>query len=114
EALFGIVEGALRDRPHQAAGRDPADFDRAHFRMVADKLTDKVAEARSLSDRLTALVSISRDLSVERDPERLLEMCCRAGCGLLGVSYAAVGIVSGQPPVVERYVVCGSGGVEAA
>jgi signal transduction histidine kinase/CheY-like chemotaxis protein len=84
------------------------EFDQAHFRLVADKLTDKVGEARNLSERLTRLVELSLELNVEQDIPSMLETFCRAGCQLVGAGYTAIGIVAPDAVTLDHFVVRGA------
>ncbi len=112
EKLVTIVDGALRAKTPSANLTVSPDVDRAHFRLVADKLTDKVAEARSLSERLTTLIELSQELNVDQDLQHLLETFGRAGCGLLGAAYTAIGIVAPNGVTLDRFVLTGADGVE--
>jgi signal transduction histidine kinase/DNA-binding response OmpR family regulator len=93
EQLVSFVEGALAGEVQPVTLAVSTDFDRAHFRLVADKLTDKVAEVQTLSDRLTKLVELSFELTVDQTPQGLQALFGRAGRELLDAQYAATGIV---------------------
>jgi hypothetical protein len=60
---------------------------------VADKLTDKVAEVRTLGQRLTRLISLSLEMNVDNTLPRLQDIFGRVGRELLHTRYAAVGIL---------------------
>jgi signal transduction histidine kinase/DNA-binding response OmpR family regulator len=112
QQLISFVEGALAREIQPETFAVSADFDRAHFRLVADKLTDTVAEVRGLTGRLTKLVDLSLELDVEQDLQRLLERFCRAGCDLLETEYTVIGIAARDGRSVESFVARGTGCVE--
>jgi signal transduction histidine kinase/DNA-binding response OmpR family regulator len=105
EQLVDFVEAALGKEATPGTPALPSDFDRAHLRLVADKLTDKVAEVHSLSERLTKLIGLSLELAVDHDLPRLHELFGRAGCELLDTTYTAIGIVKSDVVTIDCFVV---------
>lgn len=106
-ALLSNVERALRTKTPDAKPEASDEFDHAHFRLVADKLTDKVDEARDLSQRLTRLVELSQALYVEQDLQRMLETFCQTGCQLLECKYTSIGIVAPNAVTIDHFIVRG-------
>src|SRR4029079_6819275 len=92
EQLIRFIDAALGMSSPPATLMVSTEFDQAHFRLVADKLTDKVAEVQSLSERLTTLVELSLQMNVDDVLWRFQDIFGRAGRELLDAEYAAVGI----------------------
>jgi signal transduction histidine kinase/DNA-binding response OmpR family regulator len=89
DTILGTVEAAL-------AGRQPAPplssetYDREHLRLVTDRLVQEVNELQAVNTRLGTLLEVSRQLTLERDPQRLLEVFGEAARDLLGARHAAI------------------------
>ena len=67
---------------------DPAAFDRAHLRLITDKLVAKANELEGANQRLSALTGLNLELASERDPYTLLAKVCRGARELLGSKIA--------------------------
>ncbi len=67
---------------------DPDAFDRAHLRLITDKLVAKANELEGANQRLSALTGLNLELASERDPYTLLAKVCRGARELLGSKIA--------------------------
>ncbi|HEU5097577.1 MAG TPA: GAF domain-containing protein [Roseiflexaceae bacterium] len=89
--------------PAPAPAAPPADsFDRAHTRLLTNKLAAKVDELTAVNDRLAALLELSRRLATERDPDKLLQTCCDAAREIVGATYAALDVRAADQPLAHR------------
>jgi signal transduction histidine kinase len=89
----GEVLGAAAEAPTPTA---PANFERKHRRLLTNKLAEKVRELAASNARLEALVTLGRQLALERDPLRLVESYCRGAREILGARYAAIGLLNDE------------------
>jgi signal transduction histidine kinase/CheY-like chemotaxis protein len=95
-----LAHGPLGLRP---ATVPPADtFDRAHTRLLTNKLAAKVDELTAVNDRLAALLDLSQRLAAERDPDALLQTCCDAAREIIGAKYAALDVRAEDQPSARR------------
>jgi signal transduction histidine kinase/CheY-like chemotaxis protein len=102
ELILQTVAGILAQEPaapRPAAAVSPPDsFDRAHTRLLTNKLTAKVDELTAVNERLAALLDLGQRLASERDPNSLLQICCDAARVIVGARYAALDArAEGQP-----------------
>lgn len=97
--------GAVLDHTSPAlADPQPADsFDRAHTRLLTDKLAAKVDELTTVADRLAALLDLSQRLAAERDPDTLLQICCDAARKISGAKYAALDVRTPDQPSFRHF-----------
>lgn len=75
----------------------------------ARQLAQSLPTAQSLGLRLAAVVELSLELVSERDPQRLLEQCCRAVQNIVTAKYAVLGVLDDTDDSL-RYLV--SSGLE--
>jgi len=106
ELILQTVAGVLSQgplAPRQAAAAPPLDsFDRAHTRLLTNKLAAKVDELTAVNDRLAALLDLSQRLASERDPSSLLQICCDAARVIIGAEYAALDVRAEDQPVARH------------
>lgn len=95
-----------------AAGAQPAEisdeFDRAHVRIMTDKLAEKVDELTILARRQNTLIELCLTLASERDPSRLLEKHCHTARELMGARQSAVGVFEEDCSSFRYYFTSGS------
>jgi CheY-like chemotaxis protein len=97
--------GAARRKAAAAAKGRPAYGLTKQFIQTVDNL-----EATSI--RLAAIIELCLDLTVERDPEHIIDLFCGAARDLLGASHAAVAITDGRGGRLLRFVARGYGPAE--
>jgi diguanylate cyclase (GGDEF)-like protein/PAS domain S-box-containing protein len=73
-------------------------------KVLAETLSD---ELDSLSLRLAALLELALELAAERDPQRLLDLACRAAVAIFGARLTAIGMLDGAGQRPGRFVACG-------
>jgi GAF domain-containing protein len=61
--------------------------------QLAQRLAHTVRDLQALSLRLTALIELGLELSLERNPARLVEVFCGAAHSICVAKYAAVGVL---------------------
>ncbi|MFZ2853348.1 MAG: response regulator [Rhodocyclaceae bacterium] len=69
---------------------------------------------QDLSLRLSMLIELGLELSAQRDPQQLLDLCCRASQEMFSAQYAAIGIVDAPAGRLERIATCGFSGEACA
>ena len=100
---------------------DPDAFDRAHLRLITDKLVAKANELEAANQRLSALTGLNLELASEHDPYTLLAKVCRGARELLhskiailrahhkngpeSVSYSTEGLDAGAAARLEHLAV---------
>lgn len=84
QEILETVERALSANEVTDGVPDPDAFDRAHLRLITDKLVAKANELESANQRLSALTGLNLELASERDPYTLLAKVCRGARELLG------------------------------
>jgi PAS domain S-box-containing protein len=111
ETVIAVVTEALAGGSNaQLAAHAPLsqDFDRAHLRLLTDKLSRTDEDLRSANARLRALVNIGLELASESDTQSLLRTVSAAARDLFGASYVTLGIVSRLDRSVQRLVTNGA------
>jgi len=104
DLILRTVAAILDHGPLAPAALAPADtFDRAHTRLLTDKLAAKVDELTAVNDRLAALLDLSQRLAAERDSDTLLQICCDAARKIIGAKYAALDVHSEDQPSLRHF-----------
>ncbi|MEO7913548.1 MAG: GAF domain-containing protein [Roseiflexaceae bacterium] len=86
------------------AALPPADtFDRAHTRLLINKLAAKVDQLTVVNNQLVALLDVSQRLATERDPDTILQICCDTARKISGASYAALDVRSAEQPLLRHF-----------
>jgi PAS domain S-box-containing protein len=65
------------------------DFDRAHVRVLTDKVSAQAEEVLNLNARLEALIDVARELNVAHDPWNLVERYTREARKVIGAVCAS-------------------------
>ena len=86
--ILDTVAHALGTDEVIAGVPDPDEFDRAHLRLITDKLVAKASELEAANQRLSALTGLNLELASERDPHTLLAKVCKGARDLLGARTA--------------------------
>jgi PAS domain S-box-containing protein len=110
ELILSTVATILARAPRAPVPAAPAradSFDRAHLRLLTDKLAAKVDELTAVNDRLAALFDLSQRLAAERDPARLLQICCDSARAIIGAKYAALDVRSADQPGLRHFHISG-------
>jgi signal transduction histidine kinase len=97
DVIFRTVNAALDGRPIPPP-LSPESYGREHLRLVTDRLVQEVNELQAVNTRLGTLLEVSRQLTLERDPQRLLEAFTQAARDLLGAAHAAVRLLDAHGP----------------
>jgi diguanylate cyclase (GGDEF)-like protein/PAS domain S-box-containing protein len=80
------------------------------LRELSYNLSDAFTTLQTISLRLSAVIELGLELASERDPGRLVELCCRGAQDILSAQRAAVGILRNDGSGLEYLSVPGSGG----
>ena len=84
------------------------EFDRAHLRLLTDKLSARDGDLKTANARLRALINIGLEFASDRDPERRLQGLCSSVRDLFGAEYSWIGILDRNDRTVQRFVSCGT------
>jgi PAS domain S-box-containing protein len=105
-AVLDVVSRALSATPAAPTGGSPLsdDFDRAHLRLVTDKLSHKDRDLTAANARLRALINVGLELGSERDVDRLLASVCASARDLFGATYVTLGLLDPTRRHLERLV----------
>jgi PAS domain S-box-containing protein len=82
-------------------------FDREHLRLLTNKLSQQVDRLNATNQRLAALIELSQQLVLERDPHHILEKFCQVACDIIGAKYAAMGILDHEGPNLRYFLTSG-------
>ncbi|NEX61808.1 EAL domain-containing protein [Noviherbaspirillum galbum] len=107
-AYFAELE-ASRDLISRLAG-SPAAQHGEEFQKVVQQLSDALSSLQGVSLRLTALIDLGIELTSERDPQHLLETCCRVVQDICAARFAGVGLLGHDghgAPTLERFLTRG-------
>jgi two-component system, cell cycle sensor histidine kinase and response regulator CckA len=107
ELVGRLLSGSVEPNPAHALPLT-ADFDRAHLRLLTDKLSDKARDLGEANARLRALINIGLELASEKDPDRLLRHVCVAARDLFGATYVTLGILDRADGTLQRFVTDGT------
>jgi len=105
--MLEAVEEALRSPADAGWGSPGAEVERAHLRVVADKLSRTHEELLASNQRLAALIEMGMQLASERDAGRLLEEACHCACELTGASHALLAVGARDSGEQARFVASG-------
>jgi signal transduction histidine kinase/ActR/RegA family two-component response regulator len=94
QEVLRIVDSVLASPPENVA-IPPADFHRDHLRLLTDKLSKKTDAEYWARLRLEALLEAIHQLSLERNPAKLVELACREAREMIGAASAIIGILPG-------------------
>jgi signal transduction histidine kinase/DNA-binding response OmpR family regulator len=114
QTVLRVVGQVLAGRPAAPPPPDPEHFDREHLRLLTDTLAAKVNELRAVNGRLTALIHLGQQLTLERDPLRVVEGYCQTAREVIGARYAAIGLLDGDGQGLGRFFISGLGAGAAA
>jgi diguanylate cyclase len=84
------------------------------LRELSYNLADAFTTLQTISLRLSAVIELGLELASERDPQRLIELCCRGAQDILSAQRAALGILRNDSPALEYLAVPGFGGAVPA
>ena len=108
QELMRTVDAALGLAPVVAAPPPVEELDRAHIRVLTDKLSTQAEEVQNLNARLEALIEIGHELNVAQDPSELVKRYCGAAREVIGAMCASACIADESGRAVRRFC---SGGV---
>jgi PAS domain S-box-containing protein len=74
---------------------------------MASKLADKMGELGSLNRRMARLVEVGLNVTLERDPERLLQMVCDEAREIIGARYSAIGLLAADGRTLSHFLTSG-------
>lgn len=80
------------------------------LRELSYNLSDAFTTLHTISLRLSAVIELGLELASERDPGRLVELCCRGAQDILSAQRAAIGILRDDGPGLEYLSVPGFAG----
>lgn len=77
------------------------------LQQVVQRLSRALGSLQAVSLRLTALIELGIELSIERDPERVLEIGCRVVQDICVARYAGIGILDADGEQLRYYATRG-------
>jgi PAS domain S-box-containing protein len=110
ETIVSTVEAALGGKGVPVVPVPPASsegFDREHLRVITNQLAREVEELRKVNGRLSALIEVSRRLTLESDPRRLLEEFCQSARDILAAKFALAGLLDPTGQALHPVVTSG-------
>ena len=114
EQIIEAIDDALAENARAEPVLVDDTFDRAHLRLVTDKLAAKAAELEHANQRLAALTELNIKLSAERDTRALLDKVCQGARELTGARYAILCIEGPNNGRTMIVLGCGPGNGEPA
>lgn len=104
QVVLDSVTSALAGSPESkpAAPPEPEQFDREHQQLLINKLAEKTEQLRDAHGKLTALMELSTELAVERDPVELLDRYCSVAREVIGARWTLVAFLDGDGKVVQH------------
>jgi signal transduction histidine kinase/DNA-binding response OmpR family regulator len=116
EEILRAVGEALAggDAPPAAPPPLSEEFDRDHLRLLTDRLAREVEKLEVANRKLAALLELTQQLALERDPQRLLEQFCHAARDLLGARHAALSVVGHGDATRRVFITSGLSAEDAA
>ena len=112
EELLRTVDAALGLNASPVAPLQSfEDFDRAHVRVLTDKVSAQAEEVLNLNARLEALIDVARELDVAHDPWTLVERYTREARKVIGAVCASACITDENGHALRHFC---SRGVEIA
>ncbi|MEY8876626.1 MAG: response regulator, partial [Leptothrix sp. (in: b-proteobacteria)] len=96
EVFLDVVAQALAQRAPVDTAVDDSNFDRAHLRLMTDKLLVKADELELANRRLSALTDLNLQLASEHHPHTLLDKICRGARELIGARSAMLCVRNGR------------------
>ena len=97
----------ILDAVNKALQGHTTEDDAALPSFTIDDLQCRLAAEQSIGMRLNALVETGLELSLEKDPARLLERFCNAACQILDAKYAVIGILDASAQELTNIFVSG-------
>ncbi len=108
EVILRTVSEALGGAPPIPLSVSSGDrFQREHTALLTDTLAEKVSELEATNERLAALIELGQQLTLERNPERLLRRFCEAARKVVAARFAAIGLLSAGGESFEHFLCSG-------
>ncbi|SHN31166.1 PAS domain S-box-containing protein/diguanylate cyclase (GGDEF) domain-containing protein [Duganella sacchari] len=76
---------------------------------MTQRLSQSLSSLQAVSLRLTALIELGIELGAERDPEALMEICCRVAQNICVSKYACIGVLEPGASELSYFASCGAG-----
>ncbi len=112
QTILGTIDAVLGRTPTPLPVPD-GEFDRAHLRLVNEKLYQRTNDLES-SRRLAALVRVWQQVAEEPSPQKLLEHCVRVARETVDAAFAAIGVPTADGSSFVHFITCGEGAGEPA
>ncbi|HEV3166852.1 MAG TPA: GAF domain-containing protein, partial [Isosphaeraceae bacterium] len=113
QEVLRVVDEALNAIERAPEAQVAQDFNPEHVRLLTDKLSHKVSELEVVNQQLRTMNVLGRQLALERDAHRLLELFCQAGREVIGARYAALGVLEDDSQLFRHFLTCGLDGKAA-
>jgi len=79
-----------------------------HIDTMTQRLSNSLSSLQAVSLRLTALIELGIELGAERDPQKLVEICCRVAQDICVARYACIGVLEPEENYLTYFATCGS------
>jgi diguanylate cyclase (GGDEF)-like protein/PAS domain S-box-containing protein len=111
QEILRIVDEVLAGTREGAPVQTTQEFDRAHLRLLTDKLSAKADELTFVNGSLAALIDFNLQLSSERNPQAMLEKVCRAARNLIGAKF---GFLTVRHKTAQKEQLFATSGIDSA
>ncbi len=106
EVVLRTVEAVLKSGPAFAQPVEET-FEREHLQLLTDKLAEKTNILQSVNYQLKALIELSRQTALERDPQRILQNFCHIAREIVGAESSAIGLLDEKGEALLHYYTSG-------
>ena len=115
EQVLSAVESALGVTSIAVGIKQPTEeFDRAHLRLLTDKLLRTVDDLRITNERLSALIDLNLQLALELDLKRLIQNFGHAARQIIGARFCIIGILDADGKQFQQLFTSGMDAETAA
>ncbi|MES2951193.1 MAG: EAL domain-containing protein [Pseudomonadota bacterium] len=104
---LGELETSRQLMTQIAADGDHTQSSRESLQQITQRLSQSLSDLQTVSLRLTALIDMGIELTVERDPVRLLETGCKVARHISVAKYAVIGILDDAGEKLQYFAVRG-------
>jgi two-component system cell cycle sensor histidine kinase/response regulator CckA len=105
DEVLKSVEGALESAkyPETVLPLKREEFDREHLQLLTNTLLERSDQLSAVNLKLIALIELSQQLSLERDPLKLMDEYARVAREIIGAKWNALGVLSEDSKTLQHF-----------